>query len=261
MEGHFTANIFNNLQGYVPINERESIMARAKPSMRKIAKTIEISAVKVDHTESDIQTLVEIASKYQFGVIQTLPAHTRLAKILIADQLDILLGGNIGFPTGAHSTAIKAAETKEMVHLGCDEIDVVINLPKFLSGKFDYVLNDLKAVIDSADGLPVKVIIETGYLSEDLIKIACDLSIVAGAAYVKTSTGWMKSGATIENVTFIKQYVGETVRIKASGGIRNLRTRRQMTELGVSRFGVGMTGIQPILKELSAFAQGAQNDL
>jgi deoxyribose-phosphate aldolase len=222
---------------------------------------IEISAVKAVHSEDDIRNLAKIAKQYQLGVIQTLPAHTSLARKLIKDEPDILLGGNIGFPSGAHSTPIKVAETQEMVYLGCDEIDMVINLPKLLSGNYKYVRNDIKSVVDNADGLPVKVIIEVDYLSEDLVKIACDLLIEAGAAYVKTSTGWVGTGVTVENIRLIKQYIGDDVKIKASGNIRSLKTIHQMIELGASRFGVGMRGIQPILKEISTDAKELPNDL
>lgn len=216
----------------------------------ELTRKIEISAVKVNHTEADIKELVGIARQYGCGIVQTLPAQTALARALVSSNHNILVGGNIGFPSGAHSTAIKVAETREMVALGCDEIDMVINLPKFLSGRYDLVLADLKAVVENSAGLPVKAIIETYYLSDDLIKRACDLLIEAGVDYVKTSTGWTPVGATVENVSLIKRHVGEAIKIKASGGIRDLETLLQFAELGVDRFGIGVKGGLPLLKEL-----------
>jgi len=220
---------------------------------RIITKRIELSAVKPNHTETDIGQLVKLAEKFNCGVVQTLPTNTLLARTLIPNDHNILVGSNIGFPSGAHSTAIKVAETKEMVNIGCDEIDVVINLPKFLSHHYNFVLDDLKAVVDHAAGLPVKVIIESDYLTIDQIKKACELLIEAGAAYVKTSTGWVGAGATLKIITLIKQHVGNAVKIKASGGIRNLTTILQMMDLGVERFGIGMTSSLPIFEEILAY--------
>ena len=219
----------------------------------EISRMIEISAVKVFHTEDDIHELVNIAKKHHCGVVQTLPTQTALARSLISRDEMILVGGNIGFPSGAHSSAVKVAETREMVDIGCDEIDVVMNLPKFLSGRYALVLDDLKAVVDAAAGLPVKVIIETDYLTGDLIKKACDLLIEAGAEYVKTSTGWTENGASIEIVTLIKNHIGDEVKIKASGGIRSVETILMMMEVGVSRFGIGVKGGLPVLAELSSY--------
>lgn len=221
--------------------------------VNEITQMIEISAVRAYHSQADIKELIGIAKQYQCGVVQTLPAQTALARALITPEEGILVGGNIGFPSGAHSTTIKVAETIEMMELGCDEIDVVINLPLFLSGKYDYVLDDLRAVVNTAAGLPVKVIIETDYLTDDQIKKACDLLIEAGATYVKTSTGWTPIGATLEHIALIKDHVGDAVKIKASGGIRNLETILKFAELGVSRFGIGMKGGLPLLKELFTY--------
>lgn len=217
-----------------------------------ITKRIELSAVKSHHTEADIQQLVKKAKEFQCGVIQTLPTHTTLARKLLPKDYPILVGGNVGYPSGGHSTAIKVAETKELVNIGCDEIDVVMNLPKFLSGNDHYVLSDLKAIVENAARLPVKVIIEVDCLKNDQIKKACDLLLEAGAAYVKTSTGWFGAGATIENITTIKRHVGNLVKIKASGGIRDLTTLLAMIDLGVDRFGIGMSSFMLIYEELQS---------
>lgn len=215
-----------------------------------ITKKVELSAVKSNHTLLDVHQLVKNAKEFQCGVIQTLPTNTILARELLPKGHSILVGGNVGYPSGGHSTSIKVAETKELVNIGCDEIDVVMNIPKFLSGNDHYVLWDLKGIIENASGLPVKVIIEVDYLDNDQIKKACDLLIEAGADYVKTSTGWIGSGATIENITTIKKHVRDIVKIKASGGIRDLKTLLTMIDLGVDRFGIGMRSFIPIYEEL-----------
>lgn len=215
-----------------------------------ITKMVELSAVKSHHSEADVHQLVKNAKEYQCGVIQTLPTNTTLARELLPKGHPILVGGNVGFPTGGQSTAIKVAETKELVYIGCDEIDVVMNIPKLLSGKYHYVLSDIKAIVENANGLPVKVIIEVDCLDNEQIKRACDLLIEAGAAYVKTSTGWVGAGATIENIKIIKRLVGDSVKIKASGGIRDLATVLTMIDLGVSRFGIRMSCFISIYEEL-----------
>jgi deoxyribose-phosphate aldolase len=220
-----------------------------------VAQMIDLSAVQADDDEHSIRSLVNAACKYQCHLVTILPSQTLLVKALLRDAgqngSSILVGGNVGFPSGGQSTRIKAAETRELVHMGCSEIDMVINIAWLLSARDDYVLQDILGVVDIAKeivpGTLVKVILECHHLSADQIRRGCDLCIEAGADFVKTSTGWAPSGATLENIALIKAHVGNTIAIKASGGIRNIETLLEMHRLGAQRFGIGLRWADSVL--------------
>jgi deoxyribose-phosphate aldolase len=220
----------------------------------EIAQMIDLSAVRADDDEQSIQALVAAACKYHCHLVTILPSHTLLVKALLRDAgqdgSSILVGGNVGFPSGGQSTRIKAAETRELVHMGCEEIDMVINIAWLISGREDYVLQDILGVVDIAKeivpGTLVKVILECHHLNADQIRRGCDLCIEAGADFVKTGTGWAPTGATLENIALIKAHVGNTIAIKASGGIRDKETLLEMRRLGAERFGIGLRSIDGI---------------
>ena len=221
----------------------------------EIAQMIDLSAVRADDDEQTIRALVAAACKYHCHLVTVLPSQTLLVKALLRDAgqngSSILVGGNVGFPSGGQSTRIKAAEARELVHMGCGEIDMVINIAWLLSGRDDYVLQDILGVADIAKeivpGTLVKVILECHHLTGDQIRRGCDLCIEAGADFVKTGTGWAPTGATLENIALIKAHVGNTIAIKASGGIRDKRTLLEMHHLGAVRFGIGLKWINGIL--------------
>jgi deoxyribose-phosphate aldolase len=220
----------------------------------QIAQMIDLSAVHAEDDEQSIRELVDTACQYHCHLVTTLPSQTLLVKSLLLEAgsigSSILVGGNVGFPSGGQSSRIKIAETRELVHLGCDEIDMVINIAWLLSGRNDYVLRDIHGVVDTAKetvpGTLVKVILECHHLNADQIRRGCDLCIEAGAEFVKTGTGWAPSGATLENIALIKAHVGSAIAIKASGGIRNMETLLEMYRLGAIRFGIGLRGIKQI---------------
>jgi deoxyribose-phosphate aldolase len=227
-----------------------------KLSAFEIAQMIDLSAVQANDGDQAIQDLVEVAKKYQCYLITTLPNQTLLAKGLLGESAEIRLSGNVGFPSGGQTTPIKAAEARELVRMGCAELDVMISLGKLISGDDHYVLDELRAVVDIAGGRPVKVILECHYLSPGEILRGCDLSIQAGAAFIKTGTGWAPTGATLENVALIKSHVGDAIAIKASGGIRSLETILEMYRLGARRFGIGLRGASQILEPCAQFPGG-----
>jgi deoxyribose-phosphate aldolase len=214
-----------------------------------IARMIDLSTVRAEDSDDTIRRLVETACKYRCHLITTLPCQTRLARELLGDESGILIGGNVGFPSGGQTTLIKVAETKELLQAGCREIDMVINLAKLLSGRYDLVLDDIRAVVEAAGDALVKVILECHYLTDDLIRKGCDLCIQAGAEFVKTGTGWAPTGATLENIALIHTHVGDTIRIKASGGIRDVNTLLEMYRRGACRFGIGLRWVETILAE------------
>jgi deoxyribose-phosphate aldolase len=188
---------------------------------RTIAGLIDISAVRAQHGEAEILELVQRAVEYRFKAVHVLPCWVTFLKRQLAQDGEILIGAPVGFPSGAHTTAIKVVEARQLVADGAQEMDMMLNIGKMRSGAFSYVSDDIKAVVGAASGLPVKVILEVGYLSNDQIKKACELSIAAGASFVKTSTGWTSAGATLENIRLITGFVAGAIKVKASGNIRS----------------------------------------
>jgi len=143
------------------------------------------------------------------------------------------------------------AETRELVKMGVDEIDMVINIAALLSGRKGDVLKDIQAVVEEAQGLPVKVILECYYLNSAQICTGCDLAIEAGAAYVKTGSGWTPTGATLENVALIKRHVDDRIGIKAAGGVRGLVMLYELYRRGATRFGISLKSALEILEAAS----------
>jgi deoxyribose-phosphate aldolase len=143
----------------------------------------------------------------------------------------------VGFPLGAMATQSKAAEAAQAVVDGADEIDMVINVGALKERNIDYVRQDIQAVVDAAGSAPVKVILETCLLDDAEKVLGCQLAEAAGAAFVKTSTGFSSGGATVEDVGLMRRTVGTRLGVKASGGIRDLATARRMIEAGANRLG------------------------
>ena len=209
---------------------------------------IDLSAVQPADGEEAIRRMVDTARQYHCHLVTTLPSQTPRVIELLGGTREIGVSGNVGFPSGGQTTRIKVAEAQELLQMGCTELDMVINIAKLCSGQSQDVLADIRAVVETALGIPVKVILECHYLTPDQIHQACDLCILAGAAFVKTGTGWAPSGATPENVALIKAHVGDEIQIKASGGIRTLDTLLTLHRLGASRFGIGTRWVGDILK-------------
>ena len=164
---------------------------------------------------------------------------------LLADSPQMRLIGNVSFPSGSDSTTVKVFQAREMKAAGCDEIDMVINVGKLRSGELQEVEQDVRAVVETARPLPVKVIIEIMYLTPAEVEQACGICIRTGAAFVKTGTGWAERGTTLEDVRLVKSIVGERIQIKASGGIRSLDDLEAMYQAGARRFGINLkSGIE-----------------
>ncbi len=225
-------------------------------SYQQIAKMIDISAVQAPHGEEEIQELVTCAREFGFGAVHVLPAWVPFARALLPKAHSVSLGSPVGFPSGGNHAAIKRAEALQIVADGADELDMMINVGKLRSGRDDYVFEELRSVIEAVT-VPVKVILETHYLTNDEIKRACELCVSARAEYVKTSTGWADTGATLENVAFIAACVGGKIGIKAAGGIRDLDTLLRMYRLGVRRFGINLTASVEIVRECQALPGGS----
>jgi len=215
---------------------------------KEIARMIDVSAVRADSTLEEIRQAVDLAAKYGCAAVFALPAHTPYLVDLLAGGA-AFAGGVVGFPGGAETTAIKAAAAAELVRMGCREIDMVNNIAWLKAGHNEPYVRDVRAVVEAAGGQPVKVILECHWLTAAEIVRACGWCAEAGAAWVKTGTGWAPTGATLENVTLMKRSVGDRCGVKAAGGVRDLATLLAMHACGVRRFGLGGRTAQAILEE------------
>lgn len=202
-----------------------------------IARYIDHTLLKADATELMIENLCKEAVEYGFAAVCVNPYFVKKSKELLKDS-NVKVATVVGFPLGANTMEVKVFEAKKAVEDGAEEIDMVINIGALKNKDYDYVREDIKAVVDAVKGKAiVKVIIETCLLSEDEKVKACELSKEAGAEFVKTSTGFSTGGATVEDVALMKKVVGDAMEVKASGGIRDFETAKAMIEAGASRIG------------------------
>ena len=222
----------------------------------QIARLIDVSTVRTPHGEADIRQLVRSAREYRFISVHALPCWISLLSALLADDPDIYVGAPIGFPGGAHKTRTKLIEAEQLLADGAQEMDLMMNVGMLLSGRLNYVEDEIKAIVQLAGDVEIKVILEVHCLTPDEIKKACELCIKAGAAFVKTSTGWLPTGATIETVTLISKFVGNAIKIKASGGIRDLSTFAKMVALGVARFGINIQASMDLISDCAKLPGG-----
>jgi len=213
---------------------------------KEIAKMMDVSAVRADSTLDEVRQTAEMARKYGCIAVFALPAHTPRLIEWLGDS-GVFAGGVVGFPGGAETTSIKAATAVELVRMGCREIDMVNNLAWLKAGEMRPYEQDIRAVVQAAEGRPVKVILECHWLTPDEIARACEHCAAAGASWVKTGTGWAPTGATLENVTLMKRTVGARCGVKAAGGVRDLATLLTMYDRGVRRFGIGCRTASAIL--------------
>ena len=174
------------------------------------------------------------------------PCYVSLAKELLTDS-DVRVCTVIGFPLGANTIEIKQAETMDAVNNGAEEIDMVINIGKAKEHDYNYIKEEIAAVVSAANGNLVKVIIETCYLTDEEKVEVCKMASLAGAQFVKTSTGFGTGGATKEDVALMRASILDTMSVKASGGVRNLADLQTMIEAGANRIGAS-SGAQ-IMKE------------
>ncbi len=214
-----------------------------------IAKIIDHTILKADAREADIRKLCEEAIEYKFCSCCVNGKFIKLVAELLKGS-SVKVCTVVGFPLGAMSTEAKAFETARAVQDGADEIDMVISIADIKDGKDDDVYKDIRAVVESASGKVVKVILETCLLTDDEIVRACKLSEKAGADFVKTSTGFSIAGAKAEHVRLMKDSVSDRVKVKASGGIRNLNDAKSMIEAGADRLGCS-AGVLIVNEELS----------
>ena len=202
----------------------------------QLAGMIDHSLLKPQSTRTDLERLCKEAVQYAFKAICINPIHVADAVTCLRGS-GVLICSVVGFSFGTHSAGVKAAETKEVIKLGAREIDMVVRIGSLKEGRNHEVMEDIRAVVEAASGLPVKVILETCYLTEEEKIRGCKLAVEAGASFVKTSTGFGSAGATVEDVNLMRKVVGDDIGVKAAGGIRTLADALKMIEAGANRLG------------------------
>lgn len=234
----------------VPMGQRPRRGASTSPEDVTLASAIDHTLLKPTASQAQIDQLCEEAMHYHFASVCVNPIHVPAAARFLQGS-DVNVCTVIGFPLGANSTLIKVLEARDAVAGGAQEIDMVINIASLLERDYAKVYSDIKAVRDAVPGQLLKVILETGYLSKEQIVRGCILSKMAGADFVKTSTGFGPGGATVEDVSLMRDVVGPGYGVKASGGIRDLATAMAMIKAGANRLGAssGITIIEGLRGE------------
>jgi len=241
--------VIKELQGYIAHDATASMTAA------KLARMIDHTLLKPDAARSDIDRLCEEAREYDFFSVCVNPSYVSEAHKLLKDT-PVKVACVVGFPLGAQATEIKALEAKEAIREGADEIDMVMNVGAMKSGDYDIVEKDIQAVAAACHESDVllKVILETSLLTYDEKIKACELSMTAGANYVKTSTGFGSAGATEEDIRLMSKTVApKSLGVKASGGVRSFDDAMRMIRAGATRIGSsnGIRIVEEASKRLS----------
>lgn len=206
-----------------------------------IEKYFDHTLLKPEAKASDIKKLCQEAKDYGFYAVCVNSSYVGKAKEYLGD-FDVKIASVIGFPLGASDTETKVFETRNAIKNGATEIDMVINIGYLKDRDIAYVQQDIHSVVRACgDKVLLKVILETGLLSEEEIILACQVAKEAGADFVKTSTGFLGEGAKVEHIKLMRETVGENMQIKASGGIRDLKKALSLIEAGANRIGASAT--------------------
>lgn len=199
-----------------------------------LAQTIDHTILKPDCTEEQVRTLCNEANEYGFASVCVLPCWVELSSSICSNVCTV-----VGFPLGANTTQTKVSEAIDLIGLGAKEIDMVACITALKSGNIHHVQSDISAVVNAVHkrGGMVKVIIETCLLTDSEKRVMCELVSVAGADFIKTSTGFSTGGATVDDVELLRKHVPPHVQVKASGGVRDRATAIAMIEAGATRIG------------------------
>jgi len=207
-----------------------------------IAKMIDHSLLNPTLSADDLEAGCQLALDYDVASVCIMPYYLRRCAELLKGST-VKASTTIGFPHGGHTTAIKRAEAERALADGCEELDMVVNISKVLSGDWDYVRADIQAVIDPAHaaGQKVKVIFENCYLNDAHKIRLCEICTELNADWVKTSTGYGTGGATKEDLKLMIEHTADPVQVKAAGGVRDLEGLLEVRDLGVTRVGASRT--------------------
>lgn len=215
----------------------------------KINKLIDHTLLKAVATTEDVIQLCKEAKEFDFASVCVNPSFVGLAKEQL-DGSDVMVCTVIGFPLGANTIETKQAETMDAISNGADEIDMVINIGKAKEHDFAYLIEEIKAVVSVAKQRTVKVIIETCYLTDEEKQEACRAAAVAGAHFVKTSTGFGTGGATESDVRLMRASILSEMSVKASGGVKSLQDLEKMVAAGANRIGTS-SGVEIMSGQVS----------
>jgi deoxyribose-phosphate aldolase len=223
--------------------------------VREFAKTLDHTLLKPDATEDDVRRLCREAAHFHFAAVCVLPCHVRLASRELRGT-DVKVATVVSFPFGADTTGVKAVAVRDAIQGGASEIDVVMNISKFLSGEFTYVAEELAslngevsavAMNNGLNDAVLKIIVETACLSDKMKRLAVRVVAASGADFVKTSTGFGFGGATTRDVALLREEAPEGLAVKAAGGIRTLEEALDLLNAGASR--LGASGSVAIMRE------------
>jgi len=203
-----------------------------------LARYIDHTLLRPDATADDVRRLCDEALAHRFHAVCVHGSRVALASARLEDSDPaVLVAAVVGFPLGSGVTDSKRFEVESVIDLGAQEVDVVLNVGKLKDGDDRGVLRELRDLVEAAETVPVKLILETGLLTDDEKRRACSLAVEAGIKMVKTSTGFGKGGATVEDVRLLRECVGPRLGVKASGGIRDVATALAMIDAGATRLG------------------------
>ncbi|MBA3423739.1 MAG: deoxyribose-phosphate aldolase [Rubrobacteraceae bacterium] len=223
--------------------------------VREFAKMVDHTLLKPDAAEKDIRRICEEAAWHHFAAVCIPPCYVRLAAKELRGT-DVKVATVVSFPFGNDATAVKVAAVRDAILGGASELDVVMNVSRFLSGNFSYVAEELSSVTQEVgvvamnNGLNdavVKVIIETAYLTDEMKRLAVQIVASSGADFVKTSTGFAPAGASPQDVSLLRKEAPEGLAVKASGGIKTLKDAMEIVNAGASR--LGMSASVSIMEE------------
>ena len=201
-----------------------------------LAGYIDHTLLKPEATREQLSKLAEEARTHQFATVCVNSSNVRLMKQLLGSS-GVPVCAVVGFPLGAMTPRAKAYEAREAIRCGAQEIDMVVNIGALKSRDHKLVFEDIKAVVEASRPVGVKVILETSKLTHDEKVSVCSLSVAAGAAFVKTSTGFGGGGATVEDIALMRNLVGPNMGVKASGGVRDAASAKAMLKAGANRLG------------------------
>ncbi|MDF2580714.1 MULTISPECIES: deoxyribose-phosphate aldolase [Microbacterium] len=224
-------------------------------SERELAATLDHAILKPELTREQVDAELDIAAEWQVFSVCVRPSDIPHA-VARLEGTGVAVGTVIGFPHGTTSTAAKVAEVRQAAADGASEFDMVVNIAALRSGFDDVVVDDIRAVVEAAEGKIVKVILETSLLDDEQIARGSRLTEAGGADFVKTSTGFAGGGATVAHVRLMRENVGEAVQVKASGGVRSFADAVAMLDAGATR--LGTSGSATILGEARRLEAGGE---
>ncbi|MBR5296199.1 MAG: deoxyribose-phosphate aldolase [Clostridia bacterium] len=217
--------------------------------LKLLPRMIDLSCVKTNSSFEEMNKMVSLAKEYGFICCFSMPYYTKWLLEQLKDASDTIVGGAVGFPHGNELTELKVMSARMQKEMGCREIDMVQNVTALKNGDYHEVAADISAVKAAIGDTPLKVILEVSYLTEDEICRSAEIAVKSGASFVKTGTGWGPSPTTVRHIDLIRNTIGNSAKIKAAGGVRDLNTMLEMIDAGCTRFGIGVNSSESILRE------------